>query len=182
MPPAIPPPLPPPPSCWGENRAKFSDVVARNQDTVSIFGNASNTQKIQAKLSEVASTSSNTNNSPTQTKSPENRQTDIRDEKSNLGELKLNPKFTVAENLSFEKENKSPVNQGVLLKPSSNSCHTNSFFINTFAEPQVWDTKFGFLFDSSTFEYSNPILLSFTVRTRVGTVRIIGDGRTAGRT
>lgn len=32
----IPSPVPPPPpSCWGENRARFSDVVARNPESVS---------------------------------------------------------------------------------------------------------------------------------------------------
>ncbi|XP_015599442.1 transmembrane protein 131 isoform X2 [Cephus cinctus] len=33
--PTLPSPLPPPPSCWNENRAKFSDVVARNPEAIS---------------------------------------------------------------------------------------------------------------------------------------------------
>ncbi|XP_012279930.1 transmembrane protein 131 [Orussus abietinus] len=44
----IPSPLPPPPSCWGENRAKFSDVVARSQDNVSPFLDHNKARKTQA--------------------------------------------------------------------------------------------------------------------------------------
>ncbi|XP_043684488.1 transmembrane protein 131 [Vespula pensylvanica] len=38
---------PPPPSGWGEHRAKFSDVVARNQESIPAFSNLSNLHKNQ---------------------------------------------------------------------------------------------------------------------------------------
>lgn len=132
VPPAIPPPLPPPPSCWSENRAKFSDVVARNQDSISIFANAVSPPKIQAKLPEIPASLN------IKTKVAENPPPGIREEVSTVTELKLNPKFIV-ENQSFERT-KSP-NQGVLLMQPT-GCHSNSFFMNTFAEPPVSYTIF----------------------------------------
>ncbi|XP_014609837.1 PREDICTED: transmembrane protein 131 isoform X1 [Polistes canadensis] len=39
---------PPPPSGWGEHRAKFSDVVARNQESIPTFSNLSNLHENQA--------------------------------------------------------------------------------------------------------------------------------------
>lgn len=45
----IPPSLPPPPSYWGENRAKFSDVVARSQE-ISSFSNLNKSQTNTANL------------------------------------------------------------------------------------------------------------------------------------
>ncbi|XP_012250610.2 transmembrane protein 131 [Athalia rosae] len=124
IPPAIPPPLPPPPSCWGENRAKFSDVVARNQDSISIFGNASYPPKIRAKPSEIFSSSN------MQTKVIETPSQEVCEHTSTPAKLKLISEFPI-ENQQFDTDKMA--NQEILSMQTAKS-HLNSFFINTFTE------------------------------------------------
>ncbi|XP_046626245.1 transmembrane protein 131 isoform X3 [Neodiprion virginianus] len=125
VPPAIPSPLPPPPSCWGENRAKFSDVVARNQDSISIFANANSMTKIYSKSLEIPTPCN------PQTKIANNNPTQIEEEPCSPVELKINPKFGAADRSC--KGDKSPDQELLSMQP--NSCHSNSFFMNTFTEP-----------------------------------------------
>ncbi|XP_046599639.1 transmembrane protein 131 isoform X3 [Neodiprion lecontei] len=125
VPPAIPSPLPPPPSCWGENRAKFSDVVARNQDSISIFANANSMTKIYSKSLEIPTPCN------PQTKIANNNPTQIEEARCSPVELKINPKFGAADRSC--KGDKSPDQELLSMQP--NSCHSNSFFMNTFTEP-----------------------------------------------
>ncbi|XP_046432504.1 transmembrane protein 131 isoform X3 [Neodiprion fabricii] len=125
VPPAIPSPLPPPPSCWGENRAKFSDVVARNQDSISIFANANSMTKIYSKSLEIPTPCN------PQTKIANNNPTQIEEAPCSPVELKINPKFGAADRSC--KGDKSPDQELLSMQP--NSCHSNSFFMNTFTEP-----------------------------------------------
>lgn len=114
---------PPPPLNWGENRAKFSDVVARSQDNFSPFSNHSNSK-------------SHKNNSHTVPESfgievPETmKRKPIQDFISNEYKFKL-------PGVSNEKDMTS-INSDIL---GIKSNHSNSYFVNTFKEPPVSLTK-----------------------------------------
>ncbi|XP_011499398.1 PREDICTED: transmembrane protein 131 [Ceratosolen solmsi marchali] len=112
--------LPPAPSvCWGENRAKFSDVVARNQENLSPFSNYSNKSHKENSYSvsgsfDVESTESTKHET-------------IQDLTSN--EYKFNVKSTN----TFNDKNEAFSNSEIFGMHSNS--HLNSYFVNTFNEP-----------------------------------------------
>ncbi|XP_072746094.1 transmembrane protein 131 isoform X2 [Anoplolepis gracilipes] len=121
----IPTPLPPPPSCWGENRAKFSDVVARSQEIVLPF---SNLNHINHK------SQTNTSNLPTVFG------TDVKDvqyAKPQSQELQTSKEYSLMSKptsfciASLDKD-KALNSEPLILQ--SDLQHANSYFINTFTE------------------------------------------------
>ncbi|XP_032680759.1 transmembrane protein 131 isoform X2 [Odontomachus brunneus] len=119
-------PLPPPPSCWGENRAKFSDVVARSQEIVSSFSNLNHVHKNQTSTSGL-STVFDTDIKDTQYAKPQTMQELLQTPK----EYNLMSKPASLSTVSLDKDeifNPDP------LIPQSDTQHSNSYFINTFVE------------------------------------------------
>lgn len=119
---------PPPPSCWGENRAKFSDVVARSQEMV--FSNLNHmNHKSQTNTSNL-STVFNNDVKDIQYSKPQSTQESPQTPKEY--DLMSNPtplcSTTVNKNKSLEPES-------LILQPKSQ--HSNSYFINTFTEHPV---------------------------------------------
>ncbi|XP_024886137.1 transmembrane protein 131 isoform X2 [Temnothorax curvispinosus] len=126
----MPTPLPPPPpSCWGENRAKFSDVVARSPEIVSPFSNLNHmNHKSQTSTSNLFTVSVfNTDVKDVQCAKPQSSQESPQTPKEY--NLMSNPaplcNTTVNKNKSLEPE-------PLILQPESQ--HSNSYFINTFTE------------------------------------------------
>ncbi|XP_025989760.2 transmembrane protein 131 isoform X3 [Solenopsis invicta] len=118
--------LPPPPSCWGENRAKFSDVVARNPEIVSLFSNLNHVNhKSQTSTSNLSATF-NADVKDVQYVKPQSTQESQTPKEYNL---MSNPaplcNTTVNKNKSFDQE-------PLILQ--SDLQHSNSYFINTFTE------------------------------------------------
>lgn len=106
-------PLPPPPACWGENRAKFSDVVARNQEaTFSTFGNSRKSNSFGSHL--------NFENS-----SADKAKRQIEE----LSRSEFN--FDLKSNLGIKNEKEKS------LSSENARTHLDSYFINTFAETSV---------------------------------------------
>lgn len=117
------PPLPPPPSvCWGENRAKFSDVVAGNQDNLSPFSNHSN-NKSHKTNSHVVPGSFGVDGAECA------KRQSIHDLTSHKYKYKVKP--TAASN-----DKDGVFTNSDILGMQSNS-HINSYFVNTFNEPPV---------------------------------------------
>ncbi|KYN22775.1 hypothetical protein ALC57_04555 [Trachymyrmex cornetzi] len=122
----MPTPLPPPPSCWGENRAKFSDVVARSQEIVSSFSNLNHmNHKSQTNMSNL-STIFNTDIKDVQCAKSQLAQ----ESSPTLKEYSLmsNPVLLCSTTVN----NKSLETDPSILQ--SKSQHSNSYFINTFTE------------------------------------------------
>ncbi|XP_014475490.1 PREDICTED: transmembrane protein 131 isoform X2 [Dinoponera quadriceps] len=113
-------PLPPPPSCWGENRAKFSDVVARSQEIVSPFSNLSHVHKGQTSASGLSTVFS----------------TDIKDiQYAKPAQELLRKEYSLISkpaSLSTGSLDKTHHPDPLILQ--SDTQHSNSYFINTFAE------------------------------------------------
>lgn len=125
-------PLPPPPSCWGENRAKFSDVVARSQEIVSSFSNLSHmNHKSQTSTSNL-STIFNTDVKDVQYAKPLLPST--QESPQTPKEYNLMSNSTPLCNTTVNK-NKSLEPESLILQPESQ--HSNSYFINTFTEHPV---------------------------------------------
>ncbi|XP_033217734.1 transmembrane protein 131 isoform X2 [Belonocnema kinseyi] len=104
-------PLPPPPACWGENRAKFSDVVARSQEaTFSTLGNSRKSNSFGSHL--------NFENSSAD-------KTKIQIEELSRSEFN----FDLKTNLGVKDEKEKSFSS------ESARCHLDSYFINTFTEP-----------------------------------------------
>ncbi|KAL6258759.1 hypothetical protein P5V15_010707 [Pogonomyrmex californicus] len=125
----IPTPLPPPPSRWGENRAKFSDVVARSQEIVTPFSNLNHiNHKSQTSTSNL-STVFNTDK-------------DVQYAKPSVQEslqesLQTPKKYNLMSNPAslcntITNKNKSLDPEPLILQ--SDLQHSNSYFINTFTE------------------------------------------------
>lgn len=126
----MPSPLPPPPSCWGENRAKFSDVVARSQEIVSPFSNLNHmNHKSQMNTSNL-STIFNTDVKDVQYVKPLSTQESSQTPKEYS--LMSNPASLCSTNM---KKNKSFDPEFLILQNESQ--HSNSYFINTFTEHPV---------------------------------------------
>lgn len=120
--------LPPPPSCWGENRAKFSDVVARNQETVSTFSNLNNVHKNQTNTLNL-STVFNTDFKDIQYAKPQQSPDELVQTPKEYSPISKPVTLTS----SLDKEKADP--DRLILQP--NSQHSNSYFLNTFAENPV---------------------------------------------
>jgi hypothetical protein len=120
---AVSPSLPPPPSvCWGENRAKFSDVVARNQENLSPFPNYSNNKSHKTNSYSVPGSFG-----VESTESTKHQTTQY----LTSSEYKFNVKPTSTFNDKIGTFSNSDI-FGI----HSNS-HLNSYFVNTFNEPPV---------------------------------------------
>ncbi|XP_036149378.1 transmembrane protein 131 isoform X2 [Monomorium pharaonis] len=120
----MPTPLPPPPSCWGENRAKFSDVVARSPEIVSLFSNLNHVNKSQTSTSMVF----NTDVKDVQYAKPQSTQElPQTPKKYSLMSPNSAPFCSTTAN-----KNKSLDSEPMTLQPDSQ--HSNSYFINTFTE------------------------------------------------
>lgn len=119
-------PLPPPPSCWGENRAKFSDVVARNQEIVPSFSNLNHVNhKSQTNTSNL-STIFGTEIKDIQYAKPQSTQELLQTSKEyNL----MSKPTTVA---SPDQDSKALNSEPLILQPDLQQ--SNSYFINTFTE------------------------------------------------
>jgi len=124
----IPTPLPPPSSYWGENRAKFSDVVARNQEIISPFSNLNHViHKNQTSMSNL-STMFNTDAKDVQYAKAQSVQELLQTKKEYSLISKPAPSLCIA---TLEKDKAVDLDPLIL---SSNSQHSNSYFINTFTE------------------------------------------------
>lgn len=137
----MPSPLPPPPSCWGENRAKFSDVVARSPEIVSPFSNLNHkSQTNTSNLSTVFNTDVknvqyakplfNTDVKDIQYAKPQSTQESAQTPK----EYSLMSSPAPLCNTTVNK-NKSLEPEALILQPESQP--SNSYFINTFTEHSV---------------------------------------------
>ncbi|XP_050456850.1 transmembrane protein 131 isoform X2 [Cataglyphis hispanica] len=116
-------PLPPPPSCWGENRAKFSDVVARSQEIVLPFSNLSH--KNQTNTSNL-STVFGTDVKDVQYAKSQSTQELLQTSK----EYSLMSKTPLC-TTSLDKD-KTLNSEPLILQPDLQ--HSNSYFINNFVE------------------------------------------------
>lgn len=125
---AISAPLPPPPSCWGENRARFSDVVARNQESISPFPSLNKLHKSQTATHNLSMVFNNDTKDVEYTK--QSSQELMQSAKEYRTVLKSPPLCMQ----SVQKE--KPLSQDSLNMQNS-SQHTNSYFINAFTEPPV---------------------------------------------
>ncbi|XP_018051267.1 PREDICTED: transmembrane protein 131, partial [Atta colombica] len=122
----MPTPLPPPLSCWGENRAKFSDVVARSQEIVSSFSNLNHmNHKSQTNTSNLSTIFN----------------TDVKDVHCAKSQLTQESSQTLKEYSLMSNPvllcNTTVNNKSLEPDPSilqSKSQHSNSYFINTFTE------------------------------------------------
>ncbi|XP_029174899.1 transmembrane protein 131 isoform X2 [Nylanderia fulva] len=118
-------PLPPPPSCWGENRAKFSDVVARSQEIVPPFSNLNHVNhKSQTNTSNL-STVFGTDVKDVQYIKPQSTQEMLQASK----EYNLMTKPTT---LASPAKDKALNSEPLILQPDLQQ--SNSYFINTFTE------------------------------------------------
>lgn len=123
---AISTPLPPPPSCWGENRARFSDVVARNQENISPFSNLNKLHKTQI-THNIPMVFNNDTKDLDYTKQQSNQELISRTKEYRM--ISKSPSLCIQ---SVEKE-KSLSHDS--LKIQNSSQHSNSYFINAFTEP-----------------------------------------------
>ncbi|KMR00163.1 putative transmembrane protein 131 [Lasius niger] len=124
---SIPTPLPPPPSCWGENRAKFSDVVARSPEIVSPFSNLNHVNHKSQTNTPNLSTMFNTDVKDVQYAKPQSTQELLQTSK----EYGLMSKPTPVCIASLDKD-KALNSEPLILQPDLQ--HSNSYFINTFTE------------------------------------------------
>ncbi|CAL1689510.1 unnamed protein product [Lasius platythorax] len=124
---SIPTPLPPPPSCWGENRAKFSDVVARSPEIVSPFSNLNHVNHKSQTNTPNLSTMFNTDVKDVQYAKPQSTQELLQ----TSNEYGLMSKPTPVCIASLDKD-KALNSEPLILQPDLQ--HSNSYFINTFTE------------------------------------------------
>jgi len=125
----MPTPLPPPLSCWGENRAKFSDVVARSQEIVSSFSNLNHmNHKSQTNTSNLSTIFN----------------TDVKDVHCAKSQLTQESSQTLKEYslmsnpvLLCNTVNNKSLEPDPSILQSKPSQHSNSYFINTFTEHPV---------------------------------------------
>lgn len=125
----MPSPLPPPPSCWGENRAKFSDVVARSQEIVSSFSNLNHmNHKSQINTSNLSIIFNTDVKDVQYAKSPSTQESSQTPKEYSLISNPASLCTNMKKNKSFDPE---------LLILQNKSQHSNSYFINTFTEHPV---------------------------------------------
>lgn len=127
----IPPPLPPPPpSRWNENRAKFSDVVARSQEIVSPY---SGSNHVNHKSQTNASAIFNTDVKDVQYAKPAHPMQEMSTQTSKeYSSLMSKPgPISIA---SPDKDKTHDLNSLIL---QSDSQHSNSYFVNTFTDHTV---------------------------------------------
>ncbi|XP_026827483.1 transmembrane protein 131 isoform X2 [Ooceraea biroi] len=123
----IPTPTPPPPSYWGENRAKFSDVVARSQELVS-FANLNHVNhKSQTSTSNLP-TMFSTDVKDVQYAKTQSAQELLQAPREYSLMSKPAPPLCIA---TLEKD-KALDPDPLILQPDSQ--HSNSYFINAFTE------------------------------------------------
>lgn len=126
----IPTSLPPPPSRWGENRAKFSDVVARSQEIVPPFSNLNH--KSQTNTSNL-STAYNVDVKDVQYAKSSVQELLQTSKEYNLPKPSPAPPLCITSLGKDKAHNPDPL----ILQPDSQ--HSNSYFINTFTEhPVSW--------------------------------------------
>lgn len=126
---AVSAPLPPPPSCWGENRARFSDVVARNQESISSFSDLNKLHKTQTTTHNMSMVFNNDTKDVDYTKQQSSQELIHSTKEYRM--VSKSPSFCFQ---SVEKE--KPLSQDSL-KMQNNLQHSNSYFINAFTEPLV---------------------------------------------
>lgn len=126
---AVSAPLPPPPSYWGENRARFSDVVARNQESISSFSGLNKLHKTQTTTHNMSMVFNNDTKDVDYTKQQSSQELIHSTKEYRM--VSKSPSFCIQ---SVEKE--KPLSQDSL-KMQNNSQHSNSYFINAFTEPLV---------------------------------------------
>ncbi|KAG7204441.1 hypothetical protein KM043_004877 [Ampulex compressa] len=120
-------PLPPPPSGWGENRARFSEVVARSQDSVLPFSNANKIHQNQSSAHNLSMVF-NADAKCIEYNKPQASQELLQTGKEyNMVSRSPSMRFH-----SIEKEN---ILGQETLKMQANPQQSNSYFINAFAEP-----------------------------------------------
>nr|XP_012140645.1 PREDICTED: transmembrane protein 131 [Megachile rotundata] len=119
-------PIPPPPACWGENRARFSDVVARNQESISPFSSLNKLHKTQTNTHNLSMVFANDTKDVDYMK-----QHSSQDLIQNTKEYRVISKSPPLCMQSIEKE--KPFSQDSL-KIQNNTQHSNSYFINAFTE------------------------------------------------
>nr|XP_033201396.1 transmembrane protein 131 isoform X1 [Bombus vancouverensis nearcticus] len=124
---AVSAPLPPPPSYWGENRARFSDVVARNQESISSFSGLNKLHKTQTTTHNMSMVFNNDTKDVDYTKQQSSQELIHSTKEYRM--VSKSPSFCIQ---SVEKE--KPLSQDSL-KMQNNSQHSNSYFINAFTEP-----------------------------------------------
>lgn len=126
----MPTPLPPPPSCWGENRAKFSDVVARSQEIVPFSALNHVNHKGQTSTSNLSTGFNADVKADVQYAKPQPTQ-----ESSQTPKEKHNLTMAIPAplNNTTVNKNKSLEPEPLILQPEQ-SQHSNSYFINTFTE------------------------------------------------
>ncbi|XP_076231606.1 transmembrane protein 131 isoform X2 [Calliopsis andreniformis] len=124
---AISTPLPtPPPSCWGENRAKFSDVVARNQESISSFSTFNKLHKTQTTTHNLSLVFNCDTKDIDYTKQSSQELVQSSKEYRRISE----PIPLCVPSIEKEKSfNQNP------LKIQNSSQQSNSYFINAFTEP-----------------------------------------------
>ena len=137
---AISCPLPPPPSCWGENRAKFSDVVARNQEgAFATFGKSHKSNVFDSQLNFQNSSVDNAKRQIEELRRSEFKYNlkssfGVQDDnaKRQIEELHRSEyKYNLKSNFGVQDENVKRLNS------ESAANDLDSYFINTFAEPPV---------------------------------------------
>lgn len=122
-------------SCWGENRAKFSDVVARNQETASPIPNLNHVRKSQTNISNLSSLSTNLSN--TDVKNNQYVQPQSTQELSQTSNEYNSPSKSIPLCITSLNKEKILDSDTLILQPDSQ--HSNSYFMNTFAEHPVSD-------------------------------------------
>ncbi|XP_015437161.1 PREDICTED: transmembrane protein 131 [Dufourea novaeangliae] len=120
-------PLPPPPSCWGENRARFSDVVARSQESISPFSSLNKLHKPQTTTHNLSMVYSNDTKDVGYTKQQSSQE--VIQSTKEYRMVSSSPRLCVQ---SVEKE--KPLSQDPL-KIQNTLQHSNSYFMNAFTEP-----------------------------------------------
>ncbi|XP_066591952.1 transmembrane protein 131 isoform X2 [Prorops nasuta] len=125
--------LPPPPTCWGENRAKFSDVVARNQEAT-LSNNRSKPHRKQPFHDISAFDNLELKDLEAVQKNHRDSSKDFHTDLHQAASCFSPP----------EKEN-TVVTNTHLVQQQTNSQQSNSFFINSFIElPANRDLHFGY--------------------------------------
>ncbi|XP_043261221.1 transmembrane protein 131 isoform X2 [Colletes gigas] len=120
-------PLPPPPSCWGENRARFSDVVARNQESISPFPSLNKLHKPQTTTHNLSMVFANDTKDVDYAKQESSQE--LMQSTNEYRMVSMSPPLCVQ---TIEKEKTFSQDS---LKMQNCSQHSNSYFMNAFTEP-----------------------------------------------
>ncbi|XP_076294204.1 transmembrane protein 131 [Lasioglossum baleicum] len=123
---AVSAPLPPPPSCWGENRAKFSDVVARSPESISPFSSLNKLHKPQTTTHTLSTVFSNDTKDIDYTKQQSSQE--MIHTANDYRMLSSSPPLRV------QPIEEKPLSQDPL-KMQNTLQHSNSYFMNAFTEP-----------------------------------------------